>query len=168
MILTTPYVKQPCLECMQGKATNGPYSSKMKTATKIGERIHIDIMEFSPISSDGHRYIALATDEFNHFAFSKPIHHKHQAYTWIRTLEQRIPGHFIEFIRADQEFYNTKIKHYLDTCGKIAETSWAHMKQQAGTSERHNRVFLDAIRTVLTATKLPATLWPHVVYYVLH
>jgi hypothetical protein len=65
-------------------------------------------MEFSTISSEGYRYIALATDEYSPDAFAKPITHKHQAYTCIRTLQQRIhsrTGRKLEYLRDDQEFF---------------------------------------------------------------
>ena len=56
----------PCLACLQGKAIRPSYkASNNPPATKVGDVVHVDIIELSKTSLGGSTHILFSVDEFS-------------------------------------------------------------------------------------------------------
>ena len=165
---TTPFV---CMTCIQAKSISVPHvASHCIRATRIGERIHVDICSIGDESIDRNTYMLTATDDFSRYTWVFPMKSRAQAPAILTDLFRSIHTHtnrHVEFLRSDNEFWtNGAINSLCRSCGTHQEVTNSYTPQQDGVSERKNRTLLNGIRAALLDSNLPHALWAEAAQYV--
>ncbi|GJV69790.1 retrovirus-related pol polyprotein from transposon TNT 1-94 [Tanacetum coccineum] len=80
--------------------------------------------------------------------------------TFINQVQQNLKAQILK-IRTDNgtEFKNEKLQSFYANLGIVHHTSTARKPQQNGVVERHNRILVEAVRTMLIFSKTLEFLW---------
>lgn len=156
-----------CDTCPAGKAHRVSHPSLTHGASKVGERIFIDLegpINVPAQSSSGAKYYLLCKDEFSSMTYIYLAQDKKEislklakfiAEFEIKTNER------IQRIHSDNgsEFINKNVEMLLATENIIHETSACYTPQQNGRIERQIQTINQMVRTMLFSSGLPASLW---------
>ncbi|GJZ54599.1 retrovirus-related pol polyprotein from transposon TNT 1-94 [Tanacetum coccineum] len=128
-----------CVECIKGKKTK--HSKKGDTrSSDLLEIIHTDICEpFDTPSFTREKYFITFIDDFLHYGYVCLLHEKSQS---INALES--PGPFAKF---------------LENCGICAQYTMPGTPQQNDVTERRNRTLMEMVRSMITKSSVPKSLW---------
>jgi transposase InsO family protein len=157
-----------CTPCHIGKGTRASFpSGRHIRAAHVGDLVHSDVCGPFPVESrpGGYRYYVAFLDDFSGYRHAYPIRHKSDvtdAYVrykdWIR---QVAPGKVVKRLRTDGggEYASGTLQEILREDGTAWEHSSPATPEQNGAAERLNRTMVEAMRTLLTSSGLPKSLW---------
>jgi transposase InsO family protein len=162
-----------CVDCIKGKQTK--YTKKGVTkSTKLLEIIHTDICgPFDTPSFGKEKYFITFIDDFSHYGYIYLLYEKSQAVNalevYITEVERQLERK-VKIIRLDKggEYYGkycesgqcpgpfAKLLEKYDIC---AQYTMLGTPQQNGVAERRNRTLMDMVRSMLSNSTLPLSLW---------
>lgn len=162
-----------CVDCIKGKQTK--HTKKGATrSTKLLEIIHTDIC--GPLSIPcfaGERYFITFIDDLSRYGYVYLIHEKSQAVdileVFITEVERQLDRK-VKIVRSDRggEFYGRydetgqkpgPFAKFLEKRGICAQYAMPGTPQQNGVAERRNRTLLDMVRSMMSFSTVPDSLW---------
>ncbi|GJS52271.1 putative ribonuclease H-like domain-containing protein [Tanacetum coccineum] len=155
-----------CVACQKGKQHKA--SCKTKLVSSISQplqMLHMDLFGPTSVRSINHKtYCLVVTDDFSRFSWVFFFATKDETSgilkIFITGIENQI-NHKIKIIRCDNgtEFKNNDINQFCGMKGIKREFSVARTPQQNRVAERKNRTLIEAVKTMLADSLLPATFW---------
>ncbi|GJU21262.1 integrase, catalytic region, zinc finger, CCHC-type containing protein [Tanacetum coccineum] len=158
-----------CSACAMGKSKKQPHKPKSKDTNH--EKLYLLHMDLcGPIrvtSINRKKYILVIVDDYSRFTWVKCLRSKDEAPNFIIKFLKMIQVRLkvpVQRIRTDNgtEFVNVETKDRLSS-GISHETSVARSPHQNGVVERHNRMLIEAVRTILIYAKASLFLWAEAV-----
>ena len=112
----------------------------------------------------GYEYFITFTDDYSRYGYVYLMRHKSEAFDKFREYKAEAKkqlGVHIKQLRSDQgdEYLSGEFKSYLAKEGIISQLSSHGTPKQNGVSERRNRTLLDMVRSMLSYSSLPESLW---------
>ena len=179
---------ESCTACKLGKAHKQPFPGNFKRADAVGDVVHSDIV--GPIEMsypDHYRYFATFQDDFSRYVFVAFMQRKSDLSSAYQEFSQRfaelgavstIPSNAGNNYLSQNANLGSHIKKLHSDQGK----EYVHLEKELGSveksysppytpelnavAERVNRTIEDASRSLLLQAKLPTSLWPYAVKYV--
>ena len=174
----------PCDTCLEAKATKKPSvaPSHLPKATRPFERLHFDLIggqkSFPQPATGLYKYVLLVTDDYTGYSWGWALKSKGQAVSkllWLfRSLRTRYPiprnpsssstafNPGLVYLHTDDaaEWESEDFQAFITEWGLTMEISAPYAHEQNGKAERHNRILLDILRSLLIQSRLPDTFWP--------
>ena len=174
----------PCDTCLESKATKkpSPALSHIPKASRPFERLHFDLIggqKSFPQSTAGlYKYVLLVTDDYAGYSWGWALKSKGQAVSkllWLfRSLKTRYPiprnpsssstafNPGLVYLHTDDaaEWESEDFQAFITEWGLTTEISAPYAHEQNGKAERHNRIILNILRSLLFQSRLPDTFWP--------
>lgn len=155
-----------CTHCLLGKMIEQKRSLKAKyKAKRRGEIIYSDISgRINPKTKDGYQYLATFTDSKSRYKWVYLLKKKHHVFSAFEQLSAEIKtkiGRNIEIFRSDNggEYRNYRFSKFCKSRGIKQEYSAPYCQFQNGMSERSNLTIFNLVRSMLSQTQLPRTMW---------
>lgn len=153
-----------CEACVFGKQCRSSFTENTRRAETPGEVTWFDIMGPMSVNAiDGSRFLAQFVDDCTGVLVSSPMRTKAEI---VDKLDEYLimvksNGHTPRHIRSDNalEFDSQQMKAMCRRHQVKHEFSAPYSPEQMGRIERQNRTSIEGIRTNLTASGLPLTLW---------
>ena len=145
--------------------TKRPFKAKGNRATIQLELVHTDVCGPMSVQARGrYEYFITFTDDYSRYGYVYLMRHKSEAFDKFReykTEAEKQLGVHIKQLRSDRggEYLSGEFKSYLAQEGIISQLSSPGTPQQNGVSERRNRTLLDMVRSMLSYSSLPESLW---------
>ncbi|RVW13581.1 Retrovirus-related Pol polyprotein from transposon TNT 1-94 [Vitis vinifera] len=165
---------QVCIECIKGKQTN----MKKKNANRCSdvlELIHTDICGPFPTPSwNGQQYFITFIDDYSCYGYLYLIHEKSQSLDVFKNFKAEVENQLskkIKAVRSDRggEYYGRydgsgeqrpgPFAKYLMECGIVPQYTMLGTPSQNGVAERRNRTLKDMVRSMISHSTLPESLW---------
>lgn len=163
-----------CVNCIKGKQTNTRKLSAQR-ATDVLELIHTDICGPFPTASwNGQRYFITFIDDFSRYGYIYLIHEKSQALNVFKNFKAEVEnqlGKRIKSVRSDRggEYYGRydgsgeqcpgPFAKFLEECGVVPQYTMPGSPRMNGVAERRNRTLKDMVRSMISHSTLPKSLW---------
>lgn len=161
-------VKDPflCENCLDGKIHKLPFAKlDSKKERKPLELIHTDVCgKISPQSIGKNEYFLTFIDDCTRYTWVYAIKNKSDVFdtfvTWKALVEKQY-NKVIKILRSDNggEYTSNEFEHYLQKEGIKHEKTIPKTPQQNGAAERMNRTLVEAVRSMLSDSKLPKFYW---------
>ena len=162
-----------CIDCIKGKQTK--HTKKGATrSTQLLEIIHTDICgPFDVPSFGGEKYFITFIDDFSRFGHVYLLHEKSQSVNalevYINEVERQLERK-VKIIRSDRggEYYGKynesgqnpgPFAKFLEKHGICAQYTMPRTPEQNGVAERRNRTLMEMVRSMLSHSSLPISLW---------
>ncbi|RVW25195.1 Retrovirus-related Pol polyprotein from transposon TNT 1-94 [Vitis vinifera] len=165
---------QVCIECIKGKQTN----MKKKNANRCSdvlELIHTDICGPFPTPSwNGQQYFITFIDDYSRYGYLYLIHEKSQSLDVFKNFKAEVENQLskkIKAVRSDRggEYYGRydgsgeqrpgPFAKYLMECGIVPQYTMSGTPSPNGVAERRNRTLKDMVRSMISHSTLPESLW---------
>ncbi|KAL3613382.1 hypothetical protein CASFOL_042795 [Castilleja foliolosa] len=163
-----------CVECIKGKQTKhkklGAYRSM-----DVLELIHTDICEPFPTASwNGQRYFITFIDDYSRYGYLYLIHEKSEALDMFKIFKAEVEnqlGKKIKCVKSDRggEYYGRydgsgeqrpgPFAVFLEECGIVPQYTMPGSPSMSGVAERRNWTLKDMVRSMISHSTLPASLW---------
>jgi transposase InsO family protein len=162
---------ETCVDCIKGKQTNKSKKGANRSSD-ILEIIHTDIC--SPdMDSHGQRYFISFIDDYSRYMYLYMLHKKNEALDAFKIFKAEVEkqcGKQIKIVRSDRggEYYGRYTEDgqapgpfakFLQEHGIVAQYTMPGSPDQNGVAERRNRTLLDMVRSMLSSSNLPKSLW---------
>ncbi|KAJ9551856.1 hypothetical protein OSB04_015901 [Centaurea solstitialis] len=155
--------EQLCSACEMGKIKKSSHKLKVEhNTTKPLQLLHMDLCGPMRVQSiNGRKYVLVIVDDFSRYTWVNFLISKDGALeiiiSFIRSVQVRLQLP-VQVIRTDNgtEFKNHTLDSFLDSVGISHTFSAARTPQQNGVVERKNCTLVEATRTMLAFSKLPA------------
>jgi hypothetical protein len=176
-----------CPVCATTKATlKVPREPARRRATRVGERLHVDIWGRYPVVGiNNSQYMLIITDDFSRYSWGEAAPSREnmaqRAINMINKIHNVHDAH-TALIRLDQEIANTEVfRDWATAEGIIIEGTVPYAHYQNGVAERKNRTIRDTTSVILAQgnmshiilrglearnqellahTRLPEKMWP--------
>ena len=162
-----------CVDCIKGKQTKHTRKGATRS-TQLLEIIHTDICgPFDAPSFSGEKYFITFIDDFSHYTYIYLLHEKSQYVdaleVYINEIERQLDRK-VKIIRSDRggEYYGKYNKSgqcsgpfakFLERRGICAQYTMPGTPEQNGVAERRNRTLLDMVKSMLSHSSLPISMW---------
>ena len=163
-----------CVDCIKGKMTNKRKTSANRCSNVL-ELIHTDICGPFPTASwNGHTYFITFIDDYSRYGYLYLIHEKAQALEVFKIFKAEVEnqlGKKIKAVKSDRggEYYGRydgsgeqrpgPFAKYLSECGITPQYTMPGTPSQNGVAERRNRTLKDMVRSMISHSSLPNSLW---------
>lgn len=158
-----------CEMCIKGKLSRKPFPKKATPTKAALDCIASDICGPFQVESIGRkRYFLTFVDIHTGYTEVYLIREKSEAaqktIEFVEMLKTQI-GRKMKILRTDRgkEYLNDKLQSYLKREGIKFQCTVGYAPEQNGVAERRNRTLVEAVRTMLTDSGLPKTLWAEAV-----
>ena len=154
-----------CEACLQGKMTRSPFVGQMARAKDLLEIIHSDVCgPFGEMARGGFVYFITFIDDLSRYGHLFLMKHKSESFEKFKEFKAQVEnqtGKSIKTLRSDRggEYLSTEFIHFLKEHGIASQLTPPGMPQLNGVSERRNRTLLDMVRSMMSYTDLPISLW---------
>jgi hypothetical protein len=163
-----------CIDCIEGKYAKQVKKGEVKRSAGVLEIIHMDICGPFPIKSvDGFDSFITFTDDFSRYDYIYPIKERSEALDKFKVFKAEVENQYnikIKIVRSDRggEYYGRHTPYgqvpgpfarFLKENGKDAQYSMSGDPHQNGVAERCNRTLMDMVRSMLSYSTLPISLW---------
>jgi transposase InsO family protein len=163
-----------CIDCINGKYAKQIKKSEAKRSAGGLEIIHMDICDPFPVKSvDGFHSFITFTDDFSRYGYIYPIKERSEALDKFKVFKAEVENQHnikIKIIRSDRggEYYGHHTPYgqvpglfarFLQENGIVVQYSMPDDPQQNGVAERRNRTLMDMMRSMLSYSTLPISLW---------
>jgi hypothetical protein len=163
-----------CIECIKGKFVKHVKKSGATRSSGVLEIIHTDICgPFNVTRVDDFNSFITFTDDFSHYGYIYPIHEQSKAFDKFKVFKAEVKNQHdakIKVVRLDRggEYY---VRHtpygqvpgpfakVLQENDIVAQYSLPSEPQQNGVAERQNHTLMDMVRSMLSNSTLPLSLW---------
>ena len=136
----------------------------MRAADLLG-LIHTDVCgPMSITAREGYRYFITFTDDLSRYGYVYLMKHKSESFEKFKEYQNRVQnllGRKIKTLRSDRggEYLSHEFDQHLKDCGIALQLTPPGTPQLNGVSERRNRTLLDMVRSMMSHTVLPDSLW---------
>lgn len=164
-----------CVDCIKGKQTKQTKKGAIRSSQLL-EIVHTDICgPFDVPSLSGEKYFITFINDFSRYGYIYLLHEKSQALNalevYITEVERQLDRK-VKIIRSDRggEYYRKynesrqcpgPFAKFLEKHGICAQYTMPGTPQRNGVAERHNRTLMEMVRSMLSNTSLPLSLWMH-------
>jgi hypothetical protein len=164
---------EQCIDCMKGKYVK-KIKKDAKRSTGVLEIIHTDICGPFPVKSvDGYDLFITFTDDYSRYGYIYPIKERSEALDKFKIFKAEVENQHslkIKIVRSDRggEYYGRHTPYgqvpgpfakFLQEHGIVAQYSMPGEPQQNGVAERRNRTLMDMVRSMISYSTLPVSLW---------
>ncbi|XP_068657905.1 uncharacterized protein [Aristolochia californica] len=165
---------QVCVECIKGKQTNVKKVGAER-AKDVLELIHTDICgPFLTTSRNGQQYFITFIDDHSRFGYLNLIHEKSQSLDVFKSFKDEVElqlGKKIKAIKSNRsgEYYGRydgsgeqrpgPFAIFLQECGIASQYTMPGKPSMNGVVELQNRTFKDMVRSMISHSSLPESLW---------
>ncbi|KAL4383566.1 hypothetical protein GQ457_15G010160 [Hibiscus cannabinus] len=160
-----------CVDCIKGKQTNKSKKGAKRSST-ILEIIHSDIC-YPDMDVQGQKYFITFIDDYSRYMYLYMLHHKSEASKAFKVFKAEVEkqcGKQIKIVRTDRggEYYGRYTEDgqvpgpfakFLQDNGIVGQYTMPGSPDQNGVAERRNRTLMDMVRSMLSGSKLPKSLW---------
>ncbi|KAL4340454.1 hypothetical protein GQ457_08G012720 [Hibiscus cannabinus] len=157
--------------CIKGKQTNKSKKGAKRSST-ILEIIHSDIC-CPDMDVQGQKYFITFIDDYSRYMYLYMLHHKSEALEAFKVFKAEVEkqcGKQIKIVRTDRggEYYGRYTEDgqvpgpfakFLQDNGIVGQYTMPGSPDQNGVAERRNRTLMDMVRSMLSGSKLPKSLW---------
>lgn len=166
--------KNECVSCIKGKLTN-KRKSGAERAKEVLELVHTDICgPFPQASWNGQQYFITFIDDFSRYGYLYLIMEKSDALDVFKAFKAEVEnqlGKKIKCVRSDRggEYYGRNdgsgeqrqgpFAKFLEECGIVPQYTMPGSPSMNGVAERRNRTLKDMVRSMISHTTLPGSLW---------
>ena len=162
-----PQNASECSACVAGKQTRVPIvrDREKERAESLGEKVDMDIVgPMSPGGKLGERFYLSLYDEATMVISNSPMRQKSESLDAIKSYCLALSMH-PRVLQSDQDtvFKASVFSKWCSDHNILQQFSAIYRPEQNGGAERCNRTGLDAARTMLKASGLPLSFWPHAV-----
>ncbi|WVZ04530.1 hypothetical protein V8G54_025336 [Vigna mungo] len=163
-----------CIDCIKGKQTKHISKNPATRSSQLLELIHTDICgPFDTKSWNGEKYFIFFIDDFSRYCYIYLLHKKSQSVNalevFINEVERQLDRK-VKVVRFDRggEYYGKTdesgqcpglFAKYLESRGICAQYTMPGTPQQNGVAERQNRTLMDMVRSMLSHSNIPLSLW---------
>jgi transposase InsO family protein len=162
-----------CIDCIKGKYVKKVKKDAKRSAGNL-EIIHTDICGPFPVKSvDGYDSFITFTDDYSRFGYIYPIRERSEALDKFKIFKAEVENQHnkkIKIVRSDRggEYYGRHTPYgqvpgpfakFLQENGIVAQYSMPGDPQQNGVAERRNRTLMDMVRSMISYSTLPVSLW---------
>lgn len=155
-----------CESCCDGKNHKLPFLPTERNPNTVPfHLIHTDVCgPFNPNSLGGGKYFLTFIDDASRYTWINILKNKSEVFNkfveW-KTLIENQYNTKIKSIRSDNggEYTSNQFESYLQKEGIKHQKTIPQTPEQNGVSERMNRTLTEAIRTMLSESKLPKSFW---------
>ncbi|GJX86560.1 putative ribonuclease H-like domain-containing protein [Tanacetum coccineum] len=161
---------QTCVVCLKGKQHKASCKSKIQNSiTQPLFMLHMDLFGPTFVSSlMNKKYYLVVTDDYSIFTWVFFLATKDESSGILKsfiTEIQNLVDKKVKIIRCDNgtKFKNKVMSEFCEQKGIKREFSIARTPQQNSVAKRRNRTLIEAARTMLVDSKLPATFWAEAV-----
>jgi len=154
-----------CRSCLLGKMTRSPFSGKGTRASDLLGLVHTDVCgPLSVTARGGYNYFITFTDDFSRYGIVYLMRNKSEAFEKFKEFQNKVENQLerkIKVLRSDRggEYLSTDFGNHLIDCGIVPQLTPPGTPQLNGVSERRNRTLLDMVRSMMSQTFLPDSLW---------
>ncbi|KAF2347659.1 Integrase catalytic core [Trinorchestia longiramus] len=159
-----------CENCCDGKSHRLHFSRvDQRKVRKPLELIHSDVCgKINPSSLGGGSYFVTFIDDYSRYTWVYIIKNKSDVFgvfTEFKALVENHYDHKIKILRTDNggEYVSTDFERFLKVNGIVHQKTVPKTLEQNGVAERMNRTILEAVRAMLSDSKLPNTFWAEAV-----
>ena len=158
-----------CEDCPEGKGKCNPHPRVYQRASKIGEKVSVDLSgKVSDESLLGYNYYLVSKDDYSEYCHVYPVRDKSAVVLCIEKLIVEFEHDSDCSIRTlcsdnGSEFVNRNTELLLLRERIIHETASAYTPQQNARIEREIGSITNMARTLLLASQLPVQLWPEAI-----
>jgi len=165
---------QVCIECIKGKRTN-KRKLGAERASNVLELIHIDICgPFPTASRNGQWYFITFIDDYFRYSYLYLIHDKSQSLDVFKSFKAEVElqlGKKIKVVKSDRggRYYSRydgsgeqrpgPFALFLNECGIVPQYTMPGKPSMNGVAEQRNRTLKDMVRSMITHSSLPESLW---------
>ena len=166
--LIGPFGLEPyptCESCLQGKMTRAPFVGRSTRATDLLELIHTDVCgPFNEMARGGYYYFITFIDDHSRYSSVYLMKYKSEAFEKFKEYRNEVEkqtGKVIKTLRSDRggEYLSGEFQSYLKENGIVSQWTPPGTPELNGVSERRNRTLLDMVRSMVSYTDLPISLW---------
>ncbi|XP_019056627.1 PREDICTED: probable receptor-like protein kinase At5g47070 [Tarenaya hassleriana] len=163
-----------CIDCIKGKQTKHTVKKAATRSTQLLELIHTDICGPFDISTwGGERYFITFIDDYSRYGYTYLLHDKSQSVNilevFINEVERQLEKK-VKVVRSDRggEYYGKynetgqcpgPFAKFLESKGICAQYTMPGTPQQNGVAERRNRTLMNMVRSMISNSSLPLSLW---------
>ena len=163
-----------CVNCIKGKQTNIRRFGANR-ATDVLELIHTDICGPFPTPSwNGQQSFITFIDDFFRYGYLYLIHEKSQSLDVFKNYKAEVENQLskrIKSVRSDRggEYYGRydgsgeqrpdPFAKFLEECGIVPQYTMPGSPTMNGVAERRNRILKDMVRSMISHSTLPQSLW---------
>lgn len=155
-----------CDNCCDGKNHRVPFPCvEGKRDHKVFDLIHSDVCgKLNPGSLGGGYYFVTFIDDASRYTWVYILKNKSEVFNTFRNWKALVEKQYekkIKILRTDNggEYTSTEFERYLQEEGIRHEKTVPKTPEQNGVAERMNRTLVEAVRTMLSDSKLPKTFW---------
>ena len=161
-------VQEPeiCENCCDGKNHRSPLkSSDSKLQRRPFELVHSDVCgKIDPTSLGGANYFLTFIDDCTRYTWVYFLKKKSDVFEKFKQWKLMVENQFdkkVKTLRTDNggEYCSTEFSHFLQQNGIRHETTVPKTPEQNGVAERANRTLVEAVRAMLSDSKLPKHFW---------
>ncbi|PKI58225.1 hypothetical protein CRG98_021396 [Punica granatum] len=137
----------------------------MERAKEVLELIHSDVCgPFREIARGGYSYFITFADDYSRFGYVYLMKYKHESFEKFKEFKAEVEkqkGKSIKTLRSDrgEEYMSTEFGDFLKEHGIVSQFTPPGTPQLNGVSERRNRTLLDMVRSMMSYTDLPISMW---------
>ncbi|KAK8995295.1 hypothetical protein V6N11_069734 [Hibiscus sabdariffa] len=150
---------------LPSKMTKAPFTGKGERASDLLGLIHSDVS--GPMNTQargGFQYFITFTDDFSRYGYIYLMRHKSEALEKFKEFKNEVQnqhGKSIKALRSDRggEYLSQDFDELLKECGIVSQLTPPGTPQWNGVSERRNRTLLDMVRSMMSHTDLPTSIW---------
>ena len=172
---------ETCVDCIKGKQTHTPNKNATRSLGVL-EIIHTDICgPFSPCLT-GERYFVTFIDDYSRFMYLYLLLEKADVLNAFKDFKKEVEkqlGKSIKIVRSDRggEYYGRytemgqkpgPLARFLKEEGIVPQYTTPGSPYQNGVAERRNQTLKEMVRTMLSHSTLPLSLWGDVVKIAAH
>lgn len=163
-----------CIDCIKGKQTKIKKLGANRT-TDVLELIHTDICGPFPTASwNGQQYFISFIDDYSRYGYLFLIHEKSQSLDVFKNFKAEVENQLskrIKCVRSDRggEYYGRydgsgeqrpgPFAQFLEECGIVPQYTMPGSPSMNGVAERRNRTLKDMVRSMISHSTLPDSLW---------
>lgn len=136
-----------CEVCKQCKLKRRPHKNPLPSASRPFEKLHTDILQISPQTKSGVKYILVIVDDFSRFNRIYFLRRKAQTLDrllkFIQEIKSKI-GQFPAYLHSDRggEYSSIYLQSKLEALGISIEQGPANSPQTNGLAERFNQTLI--------------------------
>ena len=163
-----------CVDCIKGKQTNIRRLGANR-ASDVLELIHTDICGPFPTASwNGQQYFISFIDDYSRYGYLYLIHEKSQSVDVFKAYKAEVENQLskrIKGVKSDRggEYYGRydgsgeqrpgPFAKFLEECGIVPQYTMQGSPSMNGVAERRNRTLKDMVRSMISHSTLPESLW---------
>jgi hypothetical protein len=171
-----------CIDCIKGKYVKKIKKNAKRSAGTL-EIIHTDICGPFPVKSvDGYDSFITFIDDYSRFGYIYPIRERSEGLEKFKIFKAEVENQHnkkIKIVRSDRggEYYGRHTPYgqvpgpfgkFLQENGIVAQYSMPGEPQQNGVAERRNRTLMDMVRSMISYSTLPISLWMEALKTAIH